>query len=208
VTPQFGLYTKTDLEIIGKKMTEMYTGECLFEGSAGRPAWRENKWPEKRKISRKSDDDLSALKLVRRDLERQLGLASDRQNTLLQSVGILVAFSSILFLQSLTMNPAFNGSGVLFFVSMICAFLCCLLGVVTVLTHRLFISSTGINIKEGVQLYNNKKTTSLEEKIMEGVDRAYSVTFRNNARFIEILTYMVFLLVIAMVTMLAGWCLI
>jgi hypothetical protein len=147
------------------------------------------------------------LSLFRKDLGRQLGLVSDRQNAMLQSIGILVAFASILFLQLLAMDPVFEGYGFFFVASIESVLFCCIIGVLMILQTSRFALSAGMAIEEEVILYNSDEINNLEERITRGLIGAYRTVYKNNTRLMIIIKYMVALLLIGIITMFAGWCL-
>lgn len=151
-------------------------------------------------------EDRKALFVVREDLGRQLGLASDRQNATLQSIGILVAFASILFLQLLAMDPVLERGGIFSWLSMGSVLLCSIVGILTILKSSNFALSTGMGAEDVMELYEMKKTDDLEIMIAHGVNRAYRMVYRNNAHLNDRITYMVVLLLLGIFTGFAGWC--
>jgi hypothetical protein len=151
--------------------------------------------------------DQNVFSLIRGDIERQLGLASDRQNSMLQSIGILVAFASILFLQLLTMDPAFDGFGAFFATSIFSVLLCCLLGIFTILESRKFALSAGMNIMDEISRYNDDNAEHLETEIANGMIRAYEAAYHDNANLVLKIILIGALLLIGIITMSLGWCL-
>jgi len=149
--------------------------------------------------------DRDALSLLREDIGRQLGLASDRQNTLLQSAGILVAFASILLLQLLAMDPDLSGYGMLFTASMGAGLICCIAGILVILRSSGFALSTGMVAREAIDHYNRKETDGFEAKMVMGIGEAYETVYVNNTRLIGTIRYMVVLLLIGVLTMFTGW---
>jgi len=150
-------------------------------------------------------DVQNALSLLRKDIGRQLGLASDRYNTLLQSIGILVAFASILFLQLLAIDPVFAGYGILFASSMLSVFFCCIVGILSILRSSRFALSAGIAVDKETDLFKKGEIEDFEMKIAIGLDKAYETTYENNTRLTEIIRYMVVLLLLGIIAMFAGW---
>ena len=145
-----------------------------------------------------------ALSAIKEDIGRQLGLASDRQNAMLQSIGILLAFASILLLQIIVMNPSFSGYGLLFAVSIICVLFCCVLGV-SVLSSSAFSLSFGMDVEKEVGLYTDGKIEDPEIEIMNGISDAWKEVRRYNAFLINVIRCMVLPLLVGILTMLAGW---
>ena len=145
-----------------------------------------------------------ALSVIKEDIGRQLGLASDRQNAMLQSIGILLAFASILLLQIIVMNPSFSGYGLLFAVSIICVLFCCVLGV-SVLSSSAFSLSFGMDVEKEVGLYTDGKIEDPEIEIMNGISDAWKEVRRYNAFLINVIRCMVLPLLVGILTMLAGW---
>jgi hypothetical protein len=149
----------------------------------------------------------NALFVMREDLGRQLGLASDRQNTMLQSIGIIVAFSSILFLQLLAMDPAFDGYGLLFIISIGSVLSCSVFGIHTIMVSSNFALSAGMEADKMVELYDNHEIDNYELKVANGISRALISASQKNASLTERVTYMVAALLLGVFTMFAGWCL-
>jgi len=144
------------------------------------------------------------LSSVKEDVGRQLGLASDRQNAMLQSIGILLAFASILLLQIIVMNPSFSGYGVLFAVSILCVLFCCVLGV-SILSSSAFSLSFGMDVEKEVGSYSDGKAEDLESDIVNGMSEAWKEVCRYNKFLINIIRCMVLPLLVGILTMLAGW---
>ncbi|MCL1811357.1 MAG: hypothetical protein FWG41_03960 [Methanomassiliicoccaceae archaeon] len=186
-------------------MTDGFTGGSLPENNTGGKAEYEKNESFFENASKK--DDQNALTLIREDLGRQLGLASDRQNTMLQSIGVMVAFASILFLQLLAMEPVFDGYGVFFIISLCSVLFCCIYGVFAILSSSNFALLTGMGVEEAKSSYENDEVCDIEATITNGMDRAYEAVYRNNANLIDRLTYMVALLMVGVFAELAGWCL-
>lgn len=159
----------------------------------------QNKWDSE-------DEDKDTLLLIKEDIGRQLGLASERQNAMLQSIGILLAFASILFLQIIIMNPSFSGYGLFFVVSIICVLFCCVLGV-SVLSSSAFSLSSGMDIEEEINLYRKGELDDLGSKIVNGMHESQKEVCRYNVFLINVIRCMVVPLLIGILTMLAGWCL-
>jgi len=123
-------------------------------------------------------EDKGALSLLREDIGRQLGLASDRQNTLLQSIGVLIAFASIVFLQLMTMNPVSDWGGVLSVASMGFIALCCAYGIFTILLSSGFTLSAGMRVEEERDIYDSADVKCLEVKIVAGISKAYDTVYQ------------------------------
>jgi len=152
-------------------------------------------------------EDRNALSIFREDAGRQLSLMSDRHNTMLQSVGILVAFASILFLQLITIGPALDGSGgILFMVSMGSILLCGIYGTVTISGSRGFVPSAGLSIEEEKALCETQRTNSLEERITERILGSCEIAYRSNTRLADRMTHMAMLLMVGTITLFIGWC--
>jgi len=149
----------------------------------------------------------NALVVIREDLSRQLGLMSDSHNTMLQSVGILVAFASILFLQLIAMGPALDGNGgILFMVSMGSFLLCGIYGVVTISESRGFVLSAGLSIEEEKDLYETQRTNSLEERITERILCSCETAYQSNTRLADRMTHVAMLLMVGILTLFIRWC--
>jgi hypothetical protein len=123
------------------------------------------------------DEREYALSLLKEDHSRQLQLASDRQNTLLQSIGILVAFASVIFVQKAldTSIPSENGIEVLADP----IFLCCIVGIGTIMMSWKFGFHMGMNVRRSAERYNEGLYGSLTFDIVLSL---YHANLRANGR--------------------------
>ena len=151
--------------------------------------------------------DRNALEALREDVSRQLGLMLDRHNSMLQSIGIIAALASVLFLQLIAVGPAlYEKGGVLFMVSMGSILLCGIYGVVTISGSRAFALSAGLSIEEERDLYDILSTSSLEERITEGIFSSCEIASRSNTRLADRITHMTMLLLVGVLMIFIEWC--
>jgi hypothetical protein len=146
-----------------------------------------------------------ALQIIKEDVGRQLGLASDRQNLILQSVGILLAFASVLFVPMAIVNTDIIFENSYFTAAMILVFLCCLVGVCTLILSGAFTLSSGLSVKNEIYRYNTGDTKDLEIDIVNSMNEAREDITHSNGFLTKIIRWMAFLLFIGILLMLIGW---
>lgn len=149
--------------------------------------------------------DRDSLLLVKEDIGRQLHLASDRQNAMLQSIGIIVAFASILIAQIITRNPSFDGLGALLLVSLVSLLSCSGLGIYSIVTSDAFTIFLGMDDDVEVNLLNKRETNKLEVDIVNNMKEALDDTLYNNQDLLAALQYLGVLLILGLITLLFGW---
>ncbi|MCL1810824.1 MAG: hypothetical protein FWG41_01175 [Methanomassiliicoccaceae archaeon] len=146
-----------------------------------------------------------SLSIIKEDIGRQLGLASDRQNSILQSIGILVAFASVLFVQIIVMNPSFDGSGWIFVFSLACLLFCSGLGVVVLIMSKAFTIIMGNDNRGAATLLKTEEINNLEIDIVNGMIISLKATKYNNSNLVAYLRSMGILLVAGLVALLIAW---
>ncbi|MCL1979313.1 MAG: hypothetical protein FWG60_04060 [Methanomassiliicoccaceae archaeon] len=165
---------------------------------------RKNTVPTVKNVFEPSDK--KTLSVIREDLGRQLGLASERRNAMVQTVGIMAAFASVLFLQVLATGPALEGFGILFIVSMGSFLFCCIWGAVTFLNSRDHVLSAGVSLENGLGISFDGDSYDLEAKIAVGMCNACRNVNLINTMLSEKIAYMVMLLTVGVIASFAGWC--
>ena len=150
-------------------------------------------------------NDEKALKVIKEDIGRQLGLASDRRNTIVQSIGIMMAFASVLFAQIITVGTFEGISGSFFSFSLLCLFFCSIMGIFTILKSTVFVTWSGMKIDEEAILYNKGDTKTLEVDVVNGMSEALEETIDENEDLISIIQSMAILLMVGMIAVFAEW---
>ena len=150
-------------------------------------------------------NDEKALKVIKEDIGRQLGLVSDRRNTMVQSIGIIMAFASVLFAQIITVGTFEGISGIYFTSSLLCLFSCGAMGIFTILKSTVFVTWSGMKIDEEAILYNKGDTKNLEVDIVNGMNEALEETSNENEDLIFIIRLMATLLMIGMAIVFVEW---
>jgi len=151
------------------------------------------------------DEREHALFVLREDVSRQLKLTSDRQNMILQLIGILVAFASIIFVQQLIMDTDVHGWRMYAFaISLLLIFFCCTLGIYTIMMSDVFAISTGRKIERSVDRYNEGDIEGFEAYIVSGMYYAFVETHNKNEQLTKRLKQMSLMLMLGIVMLING----
>jgi len=113
-------------------------------------------------------DALIAFQALREDLGRQLELVSDRQNTMVQSIGIILAFASILLME--VIHSTYTNAGSIFVTASILAlFACCITGIATIWEWKSWRLYTGYSSNDLSEAFNNWRFIELYHLLLTGV---------------------------------------
>jgi hypothetical protein len=146
---------------------------------------------------------LAAIHALREDFGRRLELVSNRQNTMFQSIGILLAFASILMTQAISMI-FLNPDNVCGTVALATFLLCCAAGIVTIWEWRNWKLFTGLNSDELADLFNRRRFIHLQKQLLSGVIESNDRVAYNNLIIKNRIYYMVVSLSAGVALMLIG----
>ena len=155
-----------------------------------------------------TETDMDKVSLMRGEFGRQLGLMSDRQNAMLVSIGILVAFASILFAQQiLLLDIDFSEwkKWIFNIVSMILLLICCLLGILVIYKSSDYLVFTGMNIGAATKKFSEEPAEKIEIDMLDGLHKAYYYTSSDNYYLSKVIKAMVLLLLLGIVMLILGW---
>lgn len=149
------------------------------------------------------DDVVAAIHAIKDDSGRQLELASDKHNAMVQSMGIILAFASILFVETTQfVNTDVNG---LMSVVALCAFLtCCLIGVATILEWKSWDLYTGSESDKVVDAFNDRNFIGVHYMLLIGIYRSYDAMSDNIYILKSRIRYMALFLFVGIVFMATG----
>ena len=150
-----------------------------------------------------ASDYYNAVSLLREDYSGQLQLASDRQNAILQSIGILVAFASVIFVQKLLSSGPVENDIYLYISDP--TFLCCIVGIGTIMMSWKFAFPTGMNVRRSAERFNKGDFKDFELTI---VNELYNANLKANDRnrWLNILLILVAaLLILGIIKLVAEW---
>ncbi|MCL2317769.1 MAG: hypothetical protein FWC44_01740 [Methanomassiliicoccaceae archaeon] len=122
---------------------------------------------------------LTAILTIKGDFDRQLELVSDRQNTMIQSLGIILAFASVLLVSTMRMVQL-RFDSIPEMISIAALFTCCLIGITTIREWKNWKLFTGSNLNEVITVFNEENYTKLYHLLLEGVVRSYDAMTDNN----------------------------
>lgn len=148
-------------------------------------------------------DVVTALHAIKEDFGRQLGLASDRQNSMIQSIGIILAFASILLIEVIR-TAQLNTEGIPGLMALVSFLSCCSIGVATIWNWRNWEMYTGFDQDEVVDSFNDWRFIDVHGLLLNGVTRSYDAVINNNYILKERITGMVIALFAGIVLMLIG----
>ena len=146
---------------------------------------------------------VAAIHSIKEDLGRQLELASDRQNAMVQSVGIILAFASILLVETVRSLYLDNGDA-LGVISLASFLLCSVVGIVTIWQWRGWDLYAGFEYGKIADLFDDRKFVDLERLLLRGVAMSHSVAIGNNYVIRGRIKYMVMSFFIGVASMLIG----
>jgi hypothetical protein len=134
-------------------------------------------------------DAVAAAHMMWDDFGRRLELASNRQNTMIQSVGIILAFASILLTETIsTMHQ--NAGNAYNVAALVAFFFCCTFGVLTVWEWRGWKLYTGLDSSEVTDAFNERGFIYLQRLLLKGVIWSHDLVRGNNFIIKNRITYM------------------
>jgi len=128
-------------------------------------ACRENEYAGSREFDH---DVVTAIHAIKDDFGRQLELASDKHNAMIQSMGIILAFASILLIETIQfVNMQMGG---LLSIAALCAFfVCCFIGIITILTWNSWDLYTGFESDKIVDTFNDRNFVNVHYMLLKGI---------------------------------------
>ena len=126
---------------------------------------------------------MATIHAVREDFGRQLELASDRQNAMVQSVGIILAFASILLIESIRLlypepNKIYN------IIALASFLMCCATGIATIWRWKNWELYSGLDFNKVINFFNMEKIFAMHFLLLKGVIDSHDM-MRNNNFFIK-----------------------
>jgi hypothetical protein len=115
---------------------------------------------------------LTAILTLKDDFGRQLELVSDRQNTMVQSIGIILAFASVLLMEIVQIIHLSLDSipGIISVVALLTS---CLIGIATIWEWKSWSLRTGFNLYNVTEVFNDGNFVKLYSLLLEGVVRSF-----------------------------------
>jgi len=136
---------------------------------------------------------MTVFQVLKEDFGRQLELLSGRQNTMVQSIGIILAFASVLLIESIRMIST-NSDNLFDLISMASLFACCLTCIATIWEWKSWSLYIGLESDKVVDAFNDWNYVSLYEMLLAGVLQSHKATKRNNYILKKRISYVVMLL--------------
>lgn len=133
---------------------------------------------------------VTALQTLKEDFGRQLELVSDRQNAMVQSTGIILAFASVLLIETIRIVQT-HPYGMLDIISAFSLFVCCLVGIATIWEWKNWNLYTGFDSNDIIEAFNDWRFVRLYSLLLTGVLESYAVMSGNNYILRKRITYMV-----------------
>jgi len=158
----------------------------------------EDKWNSVEQDEYDRDYDaraLTALRTIKEDLDRQLELVSDRQNTMIQSIGIILAFASVLLVSTMRLVQM-RLDNIPEMISITALFTCCVIGIATIREWKNWKLYTGSNLYKVINAFNEEKYTILYHMLLEGVAKSFDAMSDNNYILKRRITYVVLSLLV------------
>lgn len=121
----------------------------------------------------------AAIHAISEDFRHQLMLLSDRQNSMVQSIGVILAFASILLIETVSLAHSRSDNGIIL-VALGFFFLCCLGCIWAILDWRNWEVYSGADQEAVLDRLENKDVFGIPEMLLQGVVRSYGVITVNN----------------------------
>ncbi|WP_148305817.1 hypothetical protein [Candidatus Methanoplasma termitum] len=154
----------------------------------------QNRWRNNMHSNSFDATTANAVQTLKEDFDRQLELVSDRQNTMVQSIGIILAFASVLLMETIQMVHL-SHSSVPGIASVIALFTCCLIGIATIWEWKSWSLHTGFDLYEIIEVFNKRDFVRFYSLLFEGAVRSYESMSDNNYILKRRITYLVLSLV-------------
>jgi len=146
---------------------------------------------------------LTAILTIKDDFDRQLESVLDRQNTMIQSIGIILAFASVL-LVSVMRSVQLRLDSVPEVISVAALFSCCVIGIVTIREWKNWELYSGLDLGKVIDAFNEEQYTRLYYLLLGGTVRSYETMSGKNFILRDRITYMVLSLLMGTVFALVG----
>ena len=146
---------------------------------------------------------LTAILTIKEDFDRQLELVLDRQNTMIQSIGIVLAFASVLLVSTMRLVQL-RLESFPDMISISALFICCLIGIATIREWKNWELNTGLNIYKVKDAFNEEKYHVLYQLLLEGVAGSYESMSGKNFILKKRISVMVLSLLMGTVFALTG----
>ncbi len=145
---------------------------------------------------------MSAVAVIREDLGRQLDLASNRQNTMIQIIGIIMAFASLLLIECV--HYCTDPTDFVFMAALVAFLICCMVGTLSLWQWKNWELLTGSDIDSTIQSFNDGDFFEVQSKIIKGIAGSYDQTSIDNYVLKRRISYMVIFLLTGLVLLLIG----
>ena len=149
------------------------------------------------------DEAVAAVRELREDFGRRLELASNRQDAMMQSIGVILAFASILLVEAVRSLHLGEGAGT-GTVSLLSFLICSIIGVATIWQWRNWELYAGLEYGRVSDSFSDRRFVELRRLLLESVVRSHGVATRNNYIIRGRIKYMVMCFLIGIASMLAG----
>ncbi|MCL2148503.1 MAG: hypothetical protein FWH47_04095 [Methanomassiliicoccaceae archaeon] len=150
-----------------------------------------------------NNEAASTVRDIREDFSRQLEVTSSRQNAMVQSVGIMLAFASMLFIE--TIRSVYSNSGDAAGVASLASFLfCCVVGVMTIWQWRNWELYSGYDYDKMAESFNKGEFVGVQLLLLRGVIKSRKAASGNNFVLRERIKYMALCLFTGIAFMLVG----
>ncbi|MFA6679977.1 MAG: hypothetical protein WCR96_05755 [Candidatus Methanomethylophilaceae archaeon] len=111
---------------------------------------------------------------LKNEISRQHSLVSDYLNSLMQRIGIILAFGSLLFVESL--NGISVISNPLNYLDTILLGLCCIAGIWSIINWKEWGTPLGVQIEIMIDEYNSNNFVKVHDSIIDEMIKAYDQT--------------------------------
>jgi len=118
-------------------------------------------------------DVVTAIHSIRDDVGRQLVLTSDKNNALIQMIGVILAFASILLVQTIQHIDS-DMRGMLSAGALFLFLICCLIGVVTMLEWKNWDLFIGSENNKAIDAFNVRRFVDMHISLLDGMRTSYS----------------------------------
>ncbi|MCL2607473.1 MAG: hypothetical protein FWD92_02800 [Methanomassiliicoccaceae archaeon] len=151
-----------------------------------------------------NDDARNAIYDIREGLGRQLELASNKQNSMVTIIGILLAFASLMFISTYPNEGVLNGllSGAS--ISAIFFGACCAAGIITILLWRDQGRSSERYISQAIDYFNKEMLFEVQTELFYGLKYSYNTTREKNIFLGKVIKLMVLIITIGIIVTIFG----
>ena len=118
-------------------------------------------------------EDMDTVRYLSEHLEARLGFNSGQQNMMVQSIGILMAFASIVLVEVLRSSTfSLELSNIIPFMSVLMLTVCCACGVYMISLWREWAATGDEELSEAVKALNNREWIKVQANIWRGLERS------------------------------------